>query len=178
MKIIEATGPNINLLVDLADIFISYYERNYKEYFESKLKNDTFTGIYGIDNPYPNFENRIRKYTDDENILNELLTMDFSMDARGYQFKDDNVQTSAAATYDSVSNKITFYHPKYVNKNVLVHELRHAIQFAQYERTRKKSTKDRSRPYRDRPIEIDAFWSEKFYFNIEYGIPETKEKII
>lgn len=178
MKIVEATGPNINLLLDLADIFMSYYERNYKTYFDNKVNDGSFNGNYGLGKVFQNYESRIRKYTNDEKVISELINLDFDMDARGYAFKDDDNVTDAAGTYDQRTNTITLYHPKYVTKQILIHELRHAIQFAQYERDRVKNKKDAKRSYRDRPIEIDAYWTDKFYFNIEFGIPDTKPRIL
>lgn len=178
MKIIEATGPNINLLIELADIFMTFYDNNYKSWFEDKLKKDMLSGIYGMGNPFRYAENRIRKFTDNQNIIDEIMALEFSLDTKGYSFKDDDKTQNAAATYHPVTKTIVFYHPRFINKNVLVHELRHAIQFAEYERKRKQQPKDKTRNYRDMPIEIDAYWSEKFYDNIQFGIPDTKERLL
>lgn len=169
MRLVEATGPNMNLLIELADIFIENFEINKDNYNEKEL--------YALENPFRDNIERIEEFTDNVYIISKLYSLDFSLYPKDfYKFTDDNKEISAGATYSPKENRIVFYGLDNVTKPVIVHELRHLIQFATY--ASKKRSKVNTGNYRKQPIEIDAYWTDTFIDKVEHGVPENKEYII
>lgn len=169
MRLVEATGPNMNLLIELTDIFFENFEINKDNYNEKEL--------YALENPFKDNIERIEEFIDDVYIISKLYSVDFSLYPKDFhKFDDDNKEISASATYNPKENRIVFYGLENVTKPILAHELRHLIQFAKY--ASKKRNKVNSGNYRKQPVEIDAYWTDSFIDKVEHGVPENKEYII
>ena len=178
MKIQEATSVNMNLLRVLVDIFFKEYNLHYKQIINNnpRIKDGSITQ-FKIDNPYdtPKYSRIISNYTDDQTLLDSIFELEFYLDMNGYKFMDGDKEAEAGATYHSFENWIKFYHPSYITPKLLAHELRHMMQYAQYEYSRNKNReKENKIEYRKKPIEIDAYWSDAFVDAIEFGVPEKK----
>jgi hypothetical protein len=169
-KIYESTAKNINLLYELVDIFFDNFDIDYYKDVIERIPQIV------IDNPYPDNMDRIEQYTDDDSVIKKLSGLTFILTNETYQFKDGDKETVASATYNPNTNEIKFYNVNNINRRILAHELRHLIQFTQYPSGAVKSAKDKV--YTKQPIEIDAYWTDTFISQINYGIPKDKEGVL
>lgn len=165
----EDAASNMNLINFLTDIFMDFYEDEKRFIDEDK---ETM-----IDNPFALKMDMIEKYTDNEETLDAIKTLKFYYDPKGYDFNDSGAQIKAAATYMPRGNYITFYQKNHIVPSIVAHELRHMVQFAEYEYERFRSGKGKKYDYRDTPIEIDAYWTDSF-INLIRGYNDYEKKNI
>jgi hypothetical protein len=175
----EDSAQNINLVKILTKMFIDSVDMNYlKEFVESGRGSRL-----ALDNPYgdyTNYEKLVKifeagNFANSEKIFSGLQNLSFVLDLDGYKFNDGENEVSAAGTYISYTNTITFYNIEAINASTVSHEIRHAIQFHGYG----FGKSPRKKPYYQRPIEIDAYWTDSVVKNIsDYtgDIPYSNDK--
>jgi hypothetical protein len=175
----EDSAQNINLVKILTKMFIDSVDMNYlKEFVESGRGSRL-----ALDNPYrdyTNYEKLVKifeagNFANSNKIFSGLQDLSFVLDLDGYKFSDGENEVSAAGTYISHTNTITFYNIEAINASTVSHEIRHAMQFHGYA----FGKSPRKKPYYQRPIEIDAYWTDSVVKNIsDYGrdIPYSNDK--
>jgi hypothetical protein len=166
----EDSAQNINLVKILTKMFIDSVDMDYlKEFVESGRGSRL-----ALDNPYgdyTNYEKLVKifeagNFANSNKIFSGLQDLSFVLDLDGYKFSDGENEVSAAGTYISHTNTITFYNIEAINASTVSHEIRHAMQFHDYA----FGKSPRKKPYYQRPIEIDAYWTDSVVKNIsDYG---------
>ena len=169
VELLESSEVNITFLNKLADMYIYDLDRSIVRHIKDDEKNGSNNAKLHLSTPYAGFSNSNKvsmflsknKVPDADKIIDGLDWLTFVYNPVPYNFDDNGTSATAAGTYNPSTNEITFYHSKYIDDhNVIVHELRHAIQYYTYENRRAKRKSEKNTPYREKPIELDAYWNE------------------